>query len=178
MAATNGADARAMNALRRLVSALRTSGAAASREKGMSVAQLFALRVIARQPRLSMGELADLTLTSPSAVSEVASRLVSRGLVRREPDPLDHRRVLVRLTPQGAAFCEGLVETIPERLVSALESMDPAARQSLADTLEGWVLEAGLGDVVPAMFGEGQMSARGELLTPSGGRTVGPPDSY
>jgi len=167
MAATNGADARAMNALRRLVSALRTSGAAASRDKGMSVAQLFALRVIARQPRLSMGELADLTLTSPSAVSEVVSRLVSRGLVVREPDPIDNRRVLVRLTPQGAAFSEGLVETIPERLVSALESMDPIARQLLGDALEVWVVEAGLGDVVPAMFGEGQVSAREELLTPS-----------
>ena len=178
MAGTNGADARAMNALRRLVSALRTSGAAASRERGMSVAQLFALRVISRQPRLSMGELADLTLTSPSAVSEVASRLVTRGLVSREPDPFDHRRVLVRLTSQGEAFCEGLEETIPERLVSALETMDPVARQLLADTLESWVLEAGLGDIVPAMFGEGQVSEPVELLAPSGGGIVRVPNSH
>lgn len=178
MVATNGAHARAMNALRRLVSALRTSGAAASREKGMSVAQLFALRVIARQPRLSMGELADLTLTSPSAVSEVVSRLVTRGLVSREPDPLDHRRVLVRLTRQGQAFCQGLEETIPERLVSALQAMDPVARQLLADTLESWVLEAGLGDVAPAMFGEGQVSERVELSAPSGGGIVRVPSSH
>jgi DNA-binding MarR family transcriptional regulator len=155
MVATTGADARAMNALRRLVSALRTSGATASREKGMSVAQLFALRVIARQPRLSMGELADQTLTTPSAVSEVVSRLVVRGLVRREPDPLDQRRVLVSITPQGELLRDDMEETIPERLVAALGSMSPSARRGMATALEQWVRLAGLDDVAPAMFGEG-----------------------
>lgn len=155
MVTATGADVRAMNALRRLVSALRTSGATGSREKGMSVAQLFALRIIARQPRLSMRELADHTLTTPSAVSEVVSRLVVRGLVRREPDPLDQRRVLVSVTAQGELLSDGLEETIPERLVGALESMAPSARRSLATSLEQWVRQAGLDDVVPAMFGEG-----------------------
>jgi DNA-binding MarR family transcriptional regulator len=164
MTTTTGADVRAMNALRRLVSALRSSGAAASRQHGMSVAQLFALRIIARQPRLSMGELADFTLTTPSAVSEVTSRLVVRGLVRREPDPVDHRRVLVSLTHEGEALHEGLEETVPERLVSALGSMDPESRKCLSATLEDWVVQAGLGDVAPAMFGEGKVSTRAEAM--------------
>lgn len=97
MGSANDADIRVMNALRRLVRALRTSGAAASGEMGMSVAQLFALRIIGRQPGLSMGDVAAATLTTPSAVSEVVPRLVARGLVRREPDAEDHRRVLCTL---------------------------------------------------------------------------------
>ena len=161
MLATNGADVRAMNAVRRLVSALRSSGAATSREQGLSVAQCFALRIIGKHPRLSMGELADHTLTTPSAVSEVASRLVARGLVRREPDRLDHRRVRVSLTSEGQALCDGLEETIPERLASALGSMHPAARTSLAEMLEEWVVQAGLSDVAPEMFGEGKTSSAG-----------------
>lgn len=160
MLTSSGADARAMNALRRLVSALRTSGAAASRERGMSVAQCFALRLIGRHRGLSMGELADRTLTTPSAVSEVVSRLVERGAVRRDADPADHRRVLVRLTLDGQRLCEGLEETLPERLVSALASMDPDVRLSLADTLEEWVIQAGLGEIAPIMFGEGLPSDR------------------
>jgi DNA-binding MarR family transcriptional regulator len=144
-----------MNALRRLVSALRTSSAAASGEMGMSVAQLFALRTIGRQPGLSMGDLAAATLTTASAVSEVVSRLVARGLVRREPDAGDHRRVLLHLTWEGRTRCDGVEPTLPERLVAALASMDPEMRTSLANAMENWVAGAGLGGVAPTMFGEG-----------------------
>ena len=77
-----------------------------------------------------------LAVTSIIEVSEVTSRLVARGLVLREPDPFDHRRILVRLTPEGEALCEGLEETVPERLVSALGSLVPETRRSLADALE------------------------------------------
>lgn len=145
---------RAMNSLRRLVSALRTSGAAVSGHLGMSVAQLFALRSIERQPGLSMTDLAGRTLTTPSAVSEVVTRLVARELVSREQDPVDHRRTLLHLTPDGHAICAGLDRTLPERLVAALAGMNPAARHALANSLEQWVNAAGLGELPPSMFGE------------------------
>ena len=143
-----------MNALRRLGSALRTSGAAASGAMGMSVAQLFALRSIGREPGISMRGLAERTLTTPSAVSEVVARLVARGLVSRALDSSDHRRALLQLTLEGRAICDRLERTLPERLVAALATMDPMTRTSLADALESWVIGAGLGGVAPSMFGE------------------------
>ena len=154
MDSTDDAAARAMDALRRLVSDLRSSGVAASGEPGMSVAQRFALRVIGTEPGISMGGLAGRTLTTPSAVSEVVSRLVARDLVGREVATEDHRRHVLRLTPQGVAQIHDMEQTLPERLITALASMDPVARGVLADALEGWVASAGLGDVAPSMFGE------------------------
>lgn len=154
MRTTGDADVRAMNALRRLVSALRSSGAAASAMQGMSVAQQFALRVIARRPGVTMGQLAAATLTTPSAVSEVVSRLVARGAVRRDGDVADHRRVLLHVTQDGRTLSDRVDQTLPERLVAALAAMDPAARTSLADAMESWVAHAGLGGVAPGMFGE------------------------
>jgi DNA-binding MarR family transcriptional regulator len=145
---------RAMNALRRLVSALRTSGVEASREMGMSVAQLFALRTIGRHAGLSMGDLAERTMTTPSAVSEVVSRLVERGLVSREADEADHRRIRLQLTWEGRVLCDGLTRTVPEHLVAALHMMEPATRMALADAMEAWVAGAGLGAFAPSMFGE------------------------
>ena len=162
MDAADDAGVRAMNALRRLVSALRTSGAAASDESGMSVAQHFALRIIERQPGLSMGDLAAATLTTPSAVSEVVFRLFTRGLVRREPDPADHRRVLVHLTWEGRVVCDGLEQTLPERLVAALAAMPASQRVTLAGALERWVDGAGLRGFAPTMLGEGQVLAPDE----------------
>lgn len=145
---------RVMNTLRRLVSALRTSGPAPSGAIGMSVAQLFALRSIGQEPGLSMGDLAGRTLTTPSAISEVVARLVTRGLVSRALDSTDQRRALLHLTHEGCVLCEGLEQTLPERLVAALATMDPVIRTSLADALERWVAGAGLAGVAPSMFGE------------------------
>ena len=143
-----------MNSLRRLVSALRTAGAGAVADTGMSVAQQFALRVIGRHPGLTMGELSVATLTTPSTVSEVVVRLVERDLVSRTSDPQDHRRVRLRLTPSGAQAFELLEQTIPERLVSALDSLDEPSRDALAALLESWVDAAGLSTEMPRMFGE------------------------
>ena len=155
MRSADDASARVMDALRRLVSALRTSGSAASGELGMSVAQLFALRVIGEQPGLSMGELASRTLTTLSAVSEVVTRLVRRGLVRRDAAPDDHRRAMLTLTPAGEMIARDLDQTLPERLIAALQAMTPDARLVLADALDAWVADAGLASVSPTMFGEG-----------------------
>jgi DNA-binding MarR family transcriptional regulator len=152
---TDDASARTMDALRRLVSALRTSGSAASGELGMSVAQLFAVRVIGEQPGLSMGELASRTLTTMSAVSEVVTRLVRRGLVRRDAAPDDHRRAVLTLTPAGEMIAQNLGQTLPERLIEALQAMTPDARLVLAEALDAWVAGAGLALVSPSMFGEG-----------------------
>ena len=162
------ASRRVMDALRRLVSALRTSGAAASGGLGISVAQLFALRVVGGHSGISMGELAERTLTSPSAVSEVVSRLVAHGFVEREHDSTDHRRVLLHLTPEARALYKRLDTTLPERLVAALARMDADQRIALADAMEGWVTESGLGDVAPSMFGEGGDAQR----SPSAGAEV------
>lgn len=151
---TDDANVRVMNALRRLVSALRTTGADALVARSMSVAQQFALRVIGRQPGLTMSALARATLTSRSAVSEVVVRLVDAGMVRREADASDQRRVRLHLTPHGATTFSLLGETLPERLVLALDGLEPETRELLATAMERWTETAGLGNVAPAMFGE------------------------
>lgn len=150
------ASRRAMDALRRLVSGLRTSGAAASGELGISVAQLFALRVIGNRSGISMGELGERTLTSPSAISEVVTRLVDNGFVHRNHAPDDGRRIILSLTPRGEVLMRQIGETLPERLIAALVAMPPPARETLADMLENWVREAGLANTKVRMFGEGE----------------------
>ena len=149
------ASRRTMDALRRLVSALRTSGAAVSGDLGLSVAQLFALRVIGNRSGISMSELAERTLTSPSAVSEVVSRLVVKDLVRRFHAPDDGRRVILSLTPSGEGLMRQIGETLPERLIAAFVAMPPLTRETLADLLESWLSTAGLADGRVRMLGEG-----------------------
>lgn len=150
-----GADARAaMDALRRLVRALRVSTRAAEREHQISAAQLFALRSIAAEPGVALGELAGRTYTRQSTASEVVARLVGQGLVERRADPVDARRRTLHLTPAGRGVVRTAQRTVPERLVEALERLPATERAALADGLTRWVAAAGLETVVPTMFFE------------------------
>jgi DNA-binding MarR family transcriptional regulator len=150
-----------MNALRRLVSALRSPGAAAP--DGMSVAQHFALRIIGRQPGITMSDLAEATLTTRSAISEVVSRLYARGLLKRSTDPQDSRRIHLQLTPEGERVWKTVGDAMPERLVAALLAMSLESRAQLASSLEEWVAEAHLTGVSPSMFGEHEHHAEKDL---------------
>jgi DNA-binding MarR family transcriptional regulator len=52
---------------------------------------------------LTAGQLAELTGLTTGAVTGVLDRLESAGFVRRERDPGDRRRVIVRLVPEAMA---------------------------------------------------------------------------
>jgi DNA-binding MarR family transcriptional regulator len=50
---------------------------------------------------LTMGELSRRLMVSNGNVTGITDRLVSEGLVAREPSPTDRRTAFVRLTPEG-----------------------------------------------------------------------------
>lgn len=141
-----GASA-AMESIRRLVRALRTSSAESERDFGLSAAQLFALRQIASQPHQSMSELAKRTLTSQSSVSEVITRLVDRGFVSREISARDRRRAELALTDTGERLLAKVPETIQEQLAAGFDRLTPIQQAGLAGGLEAWLAESGLGEV-------------------------------
>ena len=150
-----------MDALRQLVRALRVSTRAAERAHQVSAAQLFALRIVAAEPGLALGEVAARTHTRQSTASEVVARLVDRGLVERRLDPADARRRTLHLTVAGRRLVRTARRTVPERLVAALEALPAAERASLARGLARWVDAAGLADVEPTMFFERRPRAAG-----------------
>ena len=143
-----------MDALRRVVRALRVSTHASERDLGVSAAQLFVLRQLALAPRQSIGELAMRTRTSQGSVSEVVSRLVARGLVERHTAESDRRRAELSPTPDGRAVLARASETIQERLLASLARMSDEQRRGLADGMEAWLGGAGLGEVPATMFFE------------------------
>jgi DNA-binding MarR family transcriptional regulator len=154
----------AMNALRRIVRALRTTHAGKGRAK-LSAAQLFVLRQVAAVPGLSLEELCLRTLTGASAASEVVSKLIGAGLVKRR-NGADHRRAAYSLTASGKRAVMRAPTSVPERLVEAFHRLSSEEQWSLARTLESWVAAADLDAVPAAMFfeaGDSKSSAtRGE----------------
>src|SRR6266404_5696592 len=83
--------ARALNAVRRMVRGLRSAAEAVERELKISGAQLFVLKELADVPDQSVKDLAAVTMTTHSTVSQVVSQLIAKGLVARTSHPADRR---------------------------------------------------------------------------------------
>ncbi len=145
---------RAMDALRRVVSALRSSSRTAVAERGVTGAQLFVLQQLDATPNQSVSDLAVRTSTRQNSASEVVARLVRRGLVTRAASAEDGRRAVVSLTSAGRAVVRRAPPVAQGTLVDALLRLSARQRRALAEGLERWVTEASLSSVPATMFFE------------------------
>jgi DNA-binding MarR family transcriptional regulator len=144
---------RILDDLRRIVRVLRESSRTAERELGVSGAQLFALKVVAQVPSLSLGEVAVRTRTHQSTVSVVVKRLVAAGLVRKVADDDDARRVVLQVTERGRALLRRAPEAGQERLLAGLARLPQARRTALAAHLGELAIAMGLeGEPAPMFF--------------------------
>lgn len=148
-----------MDALRRIVRGLSASARAVPARAGVTGAQLFVLRQIAAAPGISVGELARRTLAGQSTVSEVAARLVERGLATRSTSAADARQTALTATAKGHRALAGAAPTTQERLAEGLEALSAAQRDTLAGALEAWLAAAGLAATPATMFFEDQPAA-------------------
>lgn len=124
-----------LRSLRVLVHELRATAHAMERDLGLSGAQLFVLRELATEPRISVRRLSERTFTDPSSVSVVVARLVALGLVSRNRDPADGRRHILAVTTQGAATLAQAPEPFQTRLFDALAALPRAHLHDLGQGL-------------------------------------------
>ena len=152
---TSGGETQiALDAIRRIVQALRESSRWSERHVGLSGAQLFVLQRLAASPGASINELAAETHTHQSSVSTVVTRLVENGLVRRERSGLDGRSVILSLSPRGKRLA-GRAPDVPQtRLIRAIEQLPAARRRQLASGLADVATAMDAVEPVPAMFFE------------------------
>lgn len=80
--------------------------------KAISAQQHQALLAIRGNPGAKMGvrELGERLLIKKHSASELATRLETRRLIRRAPDPTDGRRVVLELMPDAEALLADLTE--------------------------------------------------------------------
>lgn len=152
--------ARAMNAVRSVVRALRLNTRSIEGKLGISLAQLFVLQQLADKPAESLNELAERTATHQSSVSVVVRRLVDRGLVTRVASEADRRRVHIALTPAGASMLRGAPPTVQSDLMQGMSRMTPDQRATLAELLEVWLLASSIDLASPPMMFEDEPAAR------------------
>jgi DNA-binding MarR family transcriptional regulator len=152
----NAADAdgkRVLNAIRRLVRALRLFDRQAQSKHGLSAAQMFVLYELEAEV-LSLNELAERTATDQSSVSVVVQRLVDAGYVTRTPRKDDRRHVELRLTAKGRAISRRSPPPAQQKILDAIAALPARNRKTFAETFELFVDSVGAPAKAGMMFEE------------------------
>jgi len=85
-------------AMRRTGSLMQLMGQAAADRIGINSTDLNCLNILSFSGHMTAGELAKATGLTTASITGVIDRLEEAGFVRRERDPHDRRRVVVRLS--------------------------------------------------------------------------------
>jgi len=165
---------RALNAVRRMVRGLRSAAEAVERELSVSAAQLFVLRELGQVPNQSVKDLAMVTMTTHSTVSQVVGQLITKGFVARTPDLSDGRRAVLRLTRPGANLVKRSRRVIQTDLIEGFDILRKSERRALANGLEKWLDASGLSRVPSRMlFDKPLLDKRGSRAGAKSGRSQG-----
>jgi DNA-binding MarR family transcriptional regulator len=151
--ATQDHVTKAMDALRRIVQALRSGANAAQRNSGLSVAQMFMLQKLAPHAA-TINELAALTRTHQSSASVVVARLCKRGFAKRRADARDARKVVVEITAAGKRVLAKAPAMPQAKLIAAMARLSAAQRATLSHLLSSVARRMGLRDGDAPLFFE------------------------
>ena len=151
--------ARAINALRRMVRGLRAAAEAVERDLKISAAQLFVMTELSESPEQSVKDLAAVTMTTHSTVSQVVGQLLAKGLVTRTVDPTDARRSVLRLTRQGSTLLRRSPRAIQQDLIEGFLRLRATEQRGLANGLEKWLEASGLGSIPSSMLFDKPLNA-------------------
>lgn len=101
------------------------------RTQGYDVAEHRILTVLSRQEGLSLQAMADRTSLDRTTTSEVAQRLHERQQLRRKPDALDHRKLLLLAGPETQRAAVRSAEKAHQAEQKALSRLTSSERERL-----------------------------------------------
>ena len=90
----------------RMVKDLDRETTSISASYGLTFPQFMVLEALLHKDGMTVGEIKDTILSSNGTIPVIINNLVKLEMVRRDKDPEDHRKSVVRLTEQGRKLIE------------------------------------------------------------------------
>ena len=109
------------------------------RRHGWSVSEWRVMASLAGSAPVSIGRLAQVTVTKQPTVTRLLDRMEARGQVERLPHHSDRRVTLVRITRKGARSVQHLMVLAREHERRVLEPFGLARAEELKNTLRQMV---------------------------------------
>ncbi len=102
----------------------------------LSVPQFRVLAYLSGSPGASLSGVADFVGVAGATASAMVERLVRRGLVAREGDPNERRRIMLSLTPDGADLLERARAHTRKRVAEGIAGLTDAELQAVSSGLD------------------------------------------
>ncbi|MBO0744854.1 MAG: MarR family transcriptional regulator [Candidatus Dormibacteraeota bacterium] len=100
---------------------------------GIGVTDLLCLEMISANEPVTAGQLAGLVQLTPGAVTGVLDRLERGGFIKRDRDPDDRRRLVVRLDPARQRDMARLLDPLAGALAEVTAGMSDANLRRITD---------------------------------------------
>jgi DNA-binding MarR family transcriptional regulator len=102
---------------------------------GITGPQRLLLKVVDVYPGISATEVANVMRLHPSTITGILQRLTKKGLLLRARDPIDSRRVRLRVLPAGRRFTRRSKGTVEEAVERALKRVPAASVHAAREVL-------------------------------------------
>ena len=112
-----------MQSLRRVFKAIQDYSQDVSDKFGVTGPQLWALKTIAQDGSIPLGELSKKMYLHPSTISGVIDRLEDKGYVVRDRDTGDRRVINVKLTLKGKRLVQKAPNPIQGKMLYGLRKL-------------------------------------------------------
>ena len=89
----------------------------------------------------SVRELAAEAGVNPNTMQRALAQLEQDGLAERQPDPADHRKTLVRVTPAGYAACQQCEAALGDYFTCVIARLTPEQAAQM-DVLRNVLMDA------------------------------------
>lgn len=152
-----------LKSLRRIIRAVDLYSRKLVTQTGLSGPQLICLRQLASDGPMQTNHLADAVNLSPATVCGILNRLEQRGLVIRERQTDDRRRVLVELSEAGLDTVDHAPPPLHDSFLFKLRALPQRQQDNIKKTLTRIV----------AMMAAGELDAA-PILVPGEAVTPGP----
>ncbi|HCF49655.1 MAG TPA: MarR family transcriptional regulator [Syntrophomonas sp.] len=106
-------------------------------DKGLSMPRFWVLRRLSLEKPMTIGDLHRQMYLAPATITGLVDGLVENGLVNRYRDETDRRVVYLKLTPQGKALVDEVLNYRIAKLKAALGSQGNVDTAQLHSCLEG-----------------------------------------
>ena len=126
----------ALISLRRIFRATEISSRNLAKASGLTTSQNILMQLLVRSQRLTPSEIAKEASFSQATVTALIDKLAARGLVSRQRDADDKRRVWVELTSEGASVVDSAPSILQDRFVSRFARLEDWEQALMIAVLE------------------------------------------
>jgi DNA-binding MarR family transcriptional regulator len=122
--------------LRRIIQAIDIHSRQLARQHGITTPQLIILKQIEGKETITVTQLAKQVSLKQATVTDILNRLERKGLLQRQKDTGDRRRVLVKETDAGKKLLEAAPSPLQETFLEKFEDLEDWKQNMILSSLQ------------------------------------------